>query len=85
MSEDNQSSRVSILLKQGRYAEAESLLKNLLATDAHNPHLQAMLAETLLMQDKPEPAMQVIDMAIGSAPDEAYLFFVKARVLANQE
>jgi len=85
MSEDNQSSRVSILLKQGRYAEAESLLKNLLATDAHNPHLQAMLAETLLMQDKPAPAMQVIDMAIGSAPDEAYLFFVKARVLANQE
>lgn len=85
MSEDNQSQRVGILLKQGRYAEAETILKNLLATDAHNPHLQAMLAETLLMQEKTEPAMQVIDMAIGSAPDEAYLFFVKARILANQE
>lgn len=85
MIEDNQTSRVGILLQQGRYAEAESLLKNLLATDAHNTHLQAMLAETLLMQDKAEPAMEVIDMAIGSTPDEPYLFFVKARVLANQE
>lgn len=85
MSEDNQASRIGILMQQGRYAEAESLLKNLLATDAHNPHLQAMLAESMLMQDKAAPAMQVIDLAIGSAPDEAYLFFVKARVLANQE
>ncbi|MGB4772671.1 MAG: tetratricopeptide repeat protein [Chitinophagaceae bacterium] len=85
MTEDNQTSRVGILLQQGRYAEAEALLKNLLAADAHNTHLQAMLAETLLMQDKAEPAMEVIDMAIGSTPDEPYLFFVKARVLANQE
>jgi tetratricopeptide (TPR) repeat protein len=85
MTEDNQTSRVGILLQQGRYAEAESLLKNLLATDAHNPHLQAMLAETLLMQNKAPQAMQVIDLAIGSAPDEPYLFFVRARVLANQE
>ena len=44
---DNTLSRVDILIQQKKFAAAEQILKDLLAKDANNIQLQALLAEVV--------------------------------------
>ena len=77
---DTTISRVEILIQQGKYPEAERMLKDLLAMDAGNLHYQCLLAEVFLAQDKTEEANTIISNAIGMNPDNGYLFYIKARI-----
>ncbi len=77
--------RVNILLQQKRFAEAEKILKNLLANDANDVYLLSLLAEVNLQQDRPEIAGRIIDNAIGLSPDAAHLFYIKSRIAVVQD
>jgi len=77
--------QAQILLQQGRYTEAEKLLKEVLVNDPNDANILALLAEAYLPQGKLESANQVIDSAISMAPDWAPLFFIKARIVLQQD
>lgn len=85
MSEEIRISKINILLQQGKYTEAEKLLKDLLTGDANNTAYLSLLAEVYLQQDKFPMAQQIIDNAIGLSPDQAYLFYIKSRIAIQQD
>jgi tetratricopeptide (TPR) repeat protein len=74
-------SRINILIEQGRYADAERSLRQLLGTDATNVYALALLAEVKLRLDDHEAATAIVDQAIGLEPDAAYLLYIKGRIL----
>ena len=78
--EDFRIDKVQILMRQGNYVEAERILKELLAEDAYNVSLMALLAEMKLQQGQLEDAGAIINQAIGQSPDRPYAFFVRARI-----
>ncbi|OYU97309.1 MAG: hypothetical protein CFE21_03170 [Bacteroidetes bacterium B1(2017)] len=78
--DDIRISKIEILLQQSKYADAERIIKDLLAENPTDIHLLSLLAEVYLQIDDTEKAYEIINSAIGLAPDEAHLFFVKARV-----
>jgi len=80
MGEDNRFSKVQILIQHKKYAEAEKILKELLASDATNVHYLSMLSEVYLQQDKLDAAKAVIENAIGLSPDSSYLFYIRSRI-----
>lgn len=77
--------RAHLLLQQRRYAEAESILKNVLHADPNDVYVLTLLSQAYLYQDKLEDAERVIDMALKLMPDNDYLYFTKARVLLQKE
>lgn len=85
MSEDARLSKVSILIRQKKYAEAERMLRNLLAEDPNDIYTLTLLAETHLQQDQFEAARQVIDNAIGLSPASPHLYYVKTRLALMQD
>lgn len=85
MTEDHQLSKVSILIQQKKYTEAEKVLKDLLAADANNIYLLSLLAEVNLQQDRFDVARTLIDNAIGLGPDIPHLFYIKSRIAIQQD
>jgi Tfp pilus assembly protein PilF len=85
MSDDIRLSKVKILFQQNKYAEAEKVLRDLLAQDAHNTHFLALLAEVNLKLGKTDVAEKVIENAIGLAPDAPGLFYIRSRVAIQQD
>ena len=85
MTEDHQLSKVSILIQQKKYTEAEKVLKDLLAADANNIYLLSLLAEVNLQQDRFDVARTLIDNAIGLSPDIPHLFYIKSRIAIQQD
>lgn len=82
--EDGRRARITILFQQKRYAEAEKVIKDLLASNATDVYLLSLLAEANLQQDKTDIAQRTIDNAIGLAPDSARLHYIKARIFILQ-
>jgi len=80
MSEDNRLARVQILFQQSKFAEAEKVLKEMLAGDPYNIHFLALLAEVKLKLDRPDEAQQIIENAIGMAPGVPDLFYIMSRI-----
>jgi tetratricopeptide (TPR) repeat protein len=85
MTEDHRLSKISILIQQNKFAEAEKVLKDLISGDANNIYLLSLLAEVNLQQDKFDVAKTIIENAIGLAPDEPHLFYVKSRIVIQQD
>jgi tetratricopeptide (TPR) repeat protein len=85
MQEDHRISKVSILIKQKRYAEAERMLKELVAADSTDVQCLALLAEVNLLQDRLDVARNIVSNAIGIAPDEPVLFYIKSRIAMEEE
>jgi tetratricopeptide (TPR) repeat protein len=72
--------RAEILVNQGKYEDAERLLKDLLINDPNDVHVLTLLSEVKLQQGKVEEADRLINVAIGISPDFGFLFYVKARI-----
>jgi tetratricopeptide (TPR) repeat protein len=85
MAEDFRLSKVSILIQQRKFAEADRILKDLLAQEPNDIHYLALLAEVNLQQDKFDVARKIIDNAIGLAPDYPHLFYIKGRIAIQQD
>jgi tetratricopeptide (TPR) repeat protein len=85
MTDNPRLAKVSILLSQQKYNEAGQLLKELLAEDANDIRYLTLLAEVYLQQGKPDAARTVIDSAIGLAPGEPHLFYIKSRIALEQD
>uniref|UniRef100_UPI004049CFDD tetratricopeptide repeat protein n=1 Tax=Flavobacterium sp. TaxID=239 RepID=UPI004049CFDD len=83
MNDDNRIAKIDILIQQGKYSDAEKILKDLLSVDASNIFLLSLFAEVNLRQDKLDIATKTIDNAIGLAPDSAHLYYVKSRIAFN--
>lgn len=85
MAEDFRLSKVSILIQQRKFAEADRILKELLAQDPNDIHYLSLLAEVNLQQDKFDVARKIIDSAIGLSPGTPHLFYTKARIAIQQD
>lgn len=85
MFEDIRVSKVSILIQQKKYAEAEKILAGLLKEDPNNVTFLALLAQVNLGLGKPDVANTIIEDAIGFAPDSARLFYLKAFIALQRE
>jgi len=85
MAEDNRLSKVGILIQQKKYAEAERILKDLLAEDSNDIQYLTLLSEVNLQQDKYDIARQIIDNAIGLSPDSPHLYYIKSRIAIHQD
>jgi tetratricopeptide (TPR) repeat protein len=85
MFDDHRSSKVSILIQQKKYAEAEKLLSDLLQEDPNNIRFLALLAEVNIGLGKFDRANTIIENAIGIAPDDARLFYLKAFTALHRE
>jgi tetratricopeptide (TPR) repeat protein len=85
MAEDFRLSKVSILIQQRKFAEADHILKELLAQDPNDIHYLSLLAEVNLQQDKFDAARKIIDNAIGLSPGSPHLFYIKARIAIQQD
>lgn len=84
MQGDHRISKVEILIQQKKFEEAEKIIADLLAGDAHNIHFLSLLAEVNLQQGKYDRANSIIDDAIGLSPDSAWLFYIKSRIAAGE-
>lgn len=81
---DHSLSKVEILIHQKKFAEAEQILKDLLAMDANNIHFLSLLAEVKLQQYKFQDAKAIIENAIGLSPDSPHLYYTRARIGVQQ-
>ncbi|GLB52737.1 hypothetical protein NBRC110019_17770 [Neptunitalea chrysea] len=81
MLENSQISKVDILLRQGRYAEAEKIANEMLSDNPDNPYLLKVLAEIKALQKDFDSALLLINDAIGKVPHEDDFFYLRARVL----
>jgi tetratricopeptide (TPR) repeat protein len=82
---DDVLSKIGILLRQEKYADAERFLKDLLSREPNNIDYLAMLAEVNLQQNKLDHARTLIDNAIGISPGSPHLFYIKSRIAIQQE
>lgn len=83
MVEDYKISKVEILIDQKKFDEAERMLRDLLAQEVNNVYYLTLLAEVKLQQGEEATAREIIENAIGIAPDAAHLYYVKSRVLSQ--
>lgn len=74
-----------MLMGQGRYNDAEVLIKDMLSLDASDIYLLSLLAEVSLQLDKVDVAKTAVDRAIASEPDNSYLFYLKSRVCLSED
>ena len=84
MADDHRLSKVGILIQQKKFAEAERILKDLLAEDSNDIQYLTLLSEVNLQQDKYEVAGTIIDNAIGLSPDSPHLYYIKSRIAIHQ-
>ena len=84
MADDHRLSKVGILIQQKKFAEAERILKDLLAEDSNDIQYLTLLSEVNLQQDKYEIAGTIIDNAIGLSPDSPHLYYIKSRIAIHQ-
>jgi len=84
MADDHRLSKVGILIQQKKFAEAERILKDLLAEDSNDIQYLTLLSEVNLQQDKYEIAGTIIDNAIGISPDSPHLYYIKSRIAIHQ-
>ena len=77
--------RAIILIQQQKFAEAEKILKSIVSNDPTNLEGLALLAEVKLQLDDLDAAMQLIESALGIAPDFADLFYIRARIHARKD
>jgi tetratricopeptide (TPR) repeat protein len=80
MAEDNRLSKVEILIQQKKFAQAESILSELLRESSNDIHFLSLLAEVYLQQEKLDNANNIIDNAIGLSPGSPHLFYTKSRI-----
>lgn len=85
MSDDHRLSKVEILIQQGKYADAEKILSDLLTQDSNNVLFLSLLAEVNFLQDRFDKANGIIDSAIGLSPDTSHLFYVKSQIAIQQD
>ncbi len=72
---------IAVLIRQGRFSDAESLLKDLLHDEPNDEHLLALLGDVYIEQDKIDEARTIADTMLGSYPDLAAAHILKAKVL----
>ncbi len=77
--------RAQILMRQSRFEEAGTILKDLLRQEPNNVYLLALLAQVELQQEHAARAEQLINSAIGLSPDTSYLYYIKARIALQNE
>jgi tetratricopeptide (TPR) repeat protein len=77
--------RALLLFEQERFAMAEKLLRDLLAQDSTHAQAQALLAFTLVRQQKYDAAEQSAASAIAIAPDLPFAHFARADVLYHRD
>ncbi|MBL0739884.1 tetratricopeptide repeat protein [Chryseolinea lacunae] len=85
MTDSSKISRISILIQQKKYAEAERHLRIYLTEDPNNIMLLSLLAEAKLLQDQLDEALAIVNNAIGIAPDADHLFYIRARIDIQQD
>lgn len=85
MLQDSVFAKIDILIQQGKYAEAEHLLQDMLPQDPENVYLMTLLAQVYIQQQKATEANLMVARAIGLEPDSAPLFYLKTRVQLAQE
>jgi tetratricopeptide (TPR) repeat protein len=76
--------RADLLLQQGRFADAERELGQLLSTDPRHPLAHALMAHAMLGQLRLNDAEYAAREAVSSAPDEAFAHFAVAAVLRER-
>ena len=72
--------RGQLLYSRGRYAEAEAELRRSLTESPGNPYILALLALTIVAQDRKDEAVKMAQLAIGQSPDEPYPHYALALV-----
>ncbi|TAE17435.1 MAG: tetratricopeptide repeat protein [Bacteroidetes bacterium] len=85
MEQDERLVKVDILIQHKKFADAEKILSSLLSEDANNIYVISLMAEVKLQQDQFEHALQLVDTAIGMAPDAPQLFYIKSRIAIQQD
>ncbi len=73
--------RAVLLFRTRRYAEAETVLRQLLAFDRENARALVWLARALFQQDKYEAALESVQQALHHEPNLADAHHVRAQVL----
>ena len=68
------------LIAAGMYGSARERLQKILSKDQHDTVARVQLAETLLLEDKSQEALQVLDEARGKDKNNLELLFVAADV-----
>jgi len=76
-----ENARVTLLLQQRRYADAESALREMLARDPDNAAALLLLGVTLLQLDRKDEALTTILAAQHREPDSDRIHAWKARLL----
>lgn len=75
--------RAEILIKQGRYKEAEEILSELLQQNPNNASLLSMCSHVALSLGKTTRALELVNIAIGIEPENDYLFYLKSNVFIH--
>lgn len=77
--------RAEILLEQGRYKEAEEVLSELLHQNPNHPFVLSMCARAAIGLNQADKALELVETAIGIAPEIDYFFYLKANILVHLE
>lgn len=76
--------RALLLYQQNRHEQAGQHLRQVLATDPHDPHAHALLALCLVEQKDYAEATREAQQAIALAPDLSFVHYAHARVLSER-
>ncbi len=76
-----QNARISVLLQQGRYPDAEAALRDVLAQNPDNAHALMLMAIVLYRMDRDDDALGAINVALRMEPDSDRIHAWKARIL----
>lgn len=75
--------KARVLFRSGRFAQAETLLRPLLATDPENAEAHLLLGESLAMQNKRSAAIDELTTAVRLQPDSAESYNTLGTVLSR--
>ena len=76
-----QNAHISLLLRQRRHADAEAVLRSVLAGDPDNHQALLLSAVALHFQDREMDALPLIDAALRIEPESAHAHAWRARIL----
>lgn len=71
-------SRADVLMEQGRYKDAEGILRRILQQDPNNDHTLSMLSVCFLNSGRLDEGIDIIEKAISIDPSEAHYFYLLA-------
>lgn len=77
--------KIYLLISQERMEEAESLIREELATDIENAELFGYLAISLLGQGRTKEALDTVERAIELEPDSDQHHFTRAKILVERK